>query len=1174
MIAAVGDRVLFYDGFSGELLNSLRGHEKLVTSVSYSYDGQHFASGGADRVVVIWKASGQGKLKYNHSAPIQRVKYSPTSFALASCSDSDFGIWSPDRKQVQKEKMNAKILDAAWSSDGTLLALSTFEGFVSVRDRSNNELYKINRGGPCWCISFIQVIGVGKTLGQDSELLAIGSWDKTISFHKLLADKQTKQQTEKQLKFLPVSLSTAGVENSKNQYLILSGSNKKTSIFSKDGIELSELLLRDSWVMCNDNLLEINKVVTGTYDGKIEVSDVTIMPIHTFHQEKYAYRENLTDIVIHHLVTDRKVRIKCKDIIRGICLYKNKLAVQLNDKVCVYESSAEDAADMHFRARKERMSITSTKSDLMVVTYENIIFCANNIIELYAFNGQRIRVWRMDATVNYLKVDGGLNGREGLLVGLTNGSIEKIYIDNPFPIHLGNRNSKIMFLENNLYRQTLASVDNDQNLEIMDISTQKILYQASNVVSVAFNEDVSDMFTYTTTDEECLVVSGISVGVNMNSIDPQKIPYSGPILACKGQRIFCLSKDGLDKVDIAMSIFITKALRTNDFEGAYAMACLGATENDWRKLAVLSLRSNQISIAKRCFERLKDYKMLYFIESYDLKDSSNTTLDVTIEAELLAYQGRFREAAKCYAKAGRIEDALRLYEDMKMFDEAKSFSQGIGMDNTKDLTEKHANWLKEGNDWRGASKLYVSMHKPYDAAKIIIDAKAEGVWQDALIELVRSISSDNKDALIVSGQCFSDNDEYAYAKECFEKADENSKLLNLYAKKHMWNDAVQLMDETGATFEGPAMLPFAEWLIGQDKYEDAMTAFKGAGRTDLARKVLHDLTSNAIRESRFKDAAYFLYMLSKESEGEERGLQAECERKADLYYAYAAVHEYVTSPFTSHQPETLFQTSRFILNSLGGNQDEDTPFGISKMGAMYTLARQAMTLGAYKLARYSYDMLGRMKLPKKKTYEVQLDMLKIQAKPIVDNPDHISVCYRCSNTNPFLNPFNNKNAKGDVCITCGHPFVRSFITFDVLPMVEFVPEPSISDDRAIELIRQDASTPLNRGRHNGERETHDAGVNMLQFDDFPYDSKSGDSKMGEGGDLFHKCVNRVLDEQVSFLVIILLPSVLTHNYHHSGYQPNILHIHIHLHCLLLSIAKRILHRCDGGCRYTFVDATL
>ncbi len=86
-VAAVGSRVLLYDAKTGELVESLRGHKETVTSVDYSFDGSHFASGGKDKTVVIWKASGQGKLKYNHNTTIQKIKYSPTSFMLASCSD-------------------------------------------------------------------------------------------------------------------------------------------------------------------------------------------------------------------------------------------------------------------------------------------------------------------------------------------------------------------------------------------------------------------------------------------------------------------------------------------------------------------------------------------------------------------------------------------------------------------------------------------------------------------------------------------------------------------------------------------------------------------------------------------------------------------------------------------------------------------------------------------------------------------------------------------------------------------------------------------------------------------------------------------------------------------------------------------------------------------------------
>ena len=66
---------------------SLLGHKDVVTSVDFSSDGSRFSSGGADNVVVIWKSSGQGLLRYNHTSPIQRIKYNPLSLQLCSCSD-------------------------------------------------------------------------------------------------------------------------------------------------------------------------------------------------------------------------------------------------------------------------------------------------------------------------------------------------------------------------------------------------------------------------------------------------------------------------------------------------------------------------------------------------------------------------------------------------------------------------------------------------------------------------------------------------------------------------------------------------------------------------------------------------------------------------------------------------------------------------------------------------------------------------------------------------------------------------------------------------------------------------------------------------------------------------------------------------------------------------------
>jgi len=42
----------------------------------------------------------------SHNDPIQCLSYNPVSHQLASCALSDFGMWSPEQKSVQKHKVS------------------------------------------------------------------------------------------------------------------------------------------------------------------------------------------------------------------------------------------------------------------------------------------------------------------------------------------------------------------------------------------------------------------------------------------------------------------------------------------------------------------------------------------------------------------------------------------------------------------------------------------------------------------------------------------------------------------------------------------------------------------------------------------------------------------------------------------------------------------------------------------------------------------------------------------------------------------------------------------------------------------------------------------------------------------------------------------------------------
>ena len=772
--------------------------------------------------------------------------------------------------------------------------------------------------------------------------------------------------------------------------------------------------------------------------------------------------------------------------------------------------------------------------------------------------------------------------------------------------------SPIACIDMSLYRNYLAVVNLRNDLTVVDVKTQETVFTKPGVMSVCFNSEVNNMLCYTTAassyssnDSAMYVVSGIglkkvaeatqgrsafsvAVPVHNQYAAPleqlQHIP--GPAIGFQAQKIYSLHRGVIAGVDVPHSENVRRAIEIGDIKSAYSVACLGATEADWKILAVSALRSNSLEIAKNCFARLKDTKYLSLIEAIEKADSHATsissgdstvkavaaaaavtatgdkkgtgrvrggveaapavavagavafktqTLDPSWQAELLAYEGHHQEAAKAFSRAGKVDEAIRLLVDLRRWEDAKLFSQNAGQSDHSGLTMQQAKWLQEINDWKGAAELYVSMGQHMQAAKIISESGEAG-WQIAMIEVVRTCPIDEKETLLYCGEVFNKENEDTFTKETYIKTGNISLLMNLYARRQMWTEAAKLADENVGKFDVSVFLPYAEFLVSQDLYEDAMVAYRKAGRSDLAKKVLEELTFNAVSEARFKDAAYYYWLLSKEGDDVESPAeavalinqqQANYEQKADLYFAYSNVHAFVTDPFTSFQPEMLFQVSRYILNALGNS--DTIPFGISKAATLYTLARQAMPLGAFKLARHVYDRLSMLQtlqltLKSKKQDEIELDMLIVQAKPVRDDPDILPVCYRCSSTNPLLNPFTNKFTKGDVCTNCGHPFVRSFVNFDILPLVEFVPEQHISDEDAIDLIRQAGGSRGGRGKggKSGWKEGKEGESDTMTLDDDEggpgrgsYDSYAGNSFGGaDDQDLFTRCVNTALENQV------------------------------------------------------------
>jgi intraflagellar transport protein 122 len=839
----------------------------------------------------------------------------------------------------------------------------------------------------------------------DHELI-VGCWDKSLSCYKVQSGSCTIV-ADKRLKFYPCALSISGVKTNQSKLtsVLVNGSNGKASIYSKDCIFLADVQERKGWTFANACHGDTDRVAVGNEAGFIDILQLSFNVVHALYKDRYVYRENLTEVVIQHLLIDRKIRIKCKELVEKVSLYKNHLVVKLTNKVTIYESSPDDPTDLHFRSRKEKIPYSIT-CDLMATVSQGVFFCNKSLVEYFTFDGTRQRVWQLGCNVSYVRIDGGAAGCEAIIIGLGNGNLIKLYAANPFPVQLFKIDNPIVACDLDCRRNTIALIDTNSKLTITDLKSQKVLFSVENATSVSFNTDMDGSLAYSN-DERIFIISG----VNCTPIDPDKhvevLPYhaGGSVLGYYGNRIFCLVKGGIYGTDVSQSVSLQRAIESNDLKSAYKIACLGATERDLRLLAVKSLRIGDLSVAKKCYSKLKDIKFLNLVES--IERSSNTkqpsnfgflasdtgavgkerrnrgsastqqaiagvgaskslptaALESSWQAEVLAYEGHFNEAAKMYVRAENIDEAIRLLVDLRRWDDARMFAQNAGRSGDQlDLTLGQANWLQEIGDWKASSELFSSMGRYMQAAKVIVES-AESGWQTNVIELVRSIPSDQKEVLSYCGEELCSANEDLLAKETLQKLGDLSRLMQLYVKKCMWSDAAKLADEFEGDFDRSIFLPYAEWLISQDQFEEAMAAYRKAARQDLAKKVLEELTFNAVIQRQYKDASYYYFLLSKESaDGSNTDTDRQSyELKADLYYAYSYIHSCIADSFTNQQPEALFQISRFVLNGLGNSAD--TPLGISKFSSFYTLAKQAMKLGCYKLARHCFDRLGRLLSP-------------------------------------------------------------------------------------------------------------------------------------------------------------------------------------------------------------------
>ncbi|XP_072931134.1 intraflagellar transport protein 122 homolog [Epargyreus clarus] len=1035
LVVGAGEKVMVYDPRDGALVQLLQAHKGTVHAVAYCGDGKKFASGSADKNVIIWTSKMEGVLKYSHSEAIQCLAYNPITYHLVSCALSDFAFWSTDVKAVQKYRLSGRITCCAWSPSGQHLAIGLANGVVSLRDKVGEEIQRIVRDAAVWAVTFSQTS------------LLVTDWNEILSFYDIYAQPVYKERC----------IGIAALSVSVLDSLVLVGGIGGWAILTLEGVAIANT--EQDWVWAIAPSPSLSALALGCQDGTLWCYQLVFSTVHGLYQEKYAYRENMTDVIIQHLITGHKVRIKCHDRVQKIAIYKTRLAVQLPERVAIYEQSDTDG--MLYRVRDKMTQ--KMECSLLVATSDALLVCQDT--KLIMIGIQTPKTWNMSAPIRYVKVT-TLFFEEVLLLGLLNGQVwlveprdgvSRMVLQNP---------AGVRCLDVNASRNRLAVVDEASVCRVYSLHKADLLFVEENVSSVSWNTWCDDLL--------CLSGSGL-LSIKAGNFPAATQPMIGSVVGFQGGRVFCLQANAMQTINVPLSHAVHQYIQQKMFNDAYAVACLGVTALDWERLGTAALEELAFEVARKAFQRSENIMFLTFIDHLQERFESGEKRAV-IEGEIHAYRGRYSDAARAFQSVGRDERALNLYVDLRMFNKAQEFvGEGEGV---MALARRRAEWARRVNEPRAAAEMYLAAGDVRRAAQLM----AETGKRDMLIELARKLDKGSSDSLRHLAEALATVGEYATAADVYQRLGDLKKVAQMAVSAGEWSRAFALAREH-AECKREVYLPYAHRMANENKFVDAQKAYYMAGETETAMRVFSVLVNIAVSEERFADAGYLHHLLAIQyldtaavTTGSERArsLQAysTSDRLARVYHAYDAVHRCVHEPFSLSQPDALLNAARYVLALL----DADPPPGVSLFCLYLCLAKQAKTLKVLPLARQMLDKILGLQIPQKFQEGVELLTLKTgrgsgsgsgsgsgigSGDAESREEDASPLCWRCRRHCPPL---------AARCPRCGHIPAISLATHEVLPLVQFEPSEGISYEEAFELIER---MPLPKGAEKEGTESTD-----------------------------------------------------------------------------------------------------
>lgn len=181
--------VKLWNARTGELLNTMQGHDHGVRVVAFSSDGLLIASGSADKTIKLWRTRTGELLKtlVAHTDTVMSIAFSPNNLTLVSSSDDGtIKRWDIETgKLLQTLQGHSNPVNSiALSTDGLLLASGSLDQTIRIWNAQTGHLLKTLQGYVFWMRSV--------SFSPNGAILASGSTDHNIRFWDVKTGKLMK----------------------------------------------------------------------------------------------------------------------------------------------------------------------------------------------------------------------------------------------------------------------------------------------------------------------------------------------------------------------------------------------------------------------------------------------------------------------------------------------------------------------------------------------------------------------------------------------------------------------------------------------------------------------------------------------------------------------------------------------------------------------------------------------------------------------------------------------------------------------------------------------------------------------------------------------------------------------------------------------------------------------